>query len=134
MRKKSLAVLTIFLILACRQVVAAESLAGEWHGSANTSALPFSLSAAAKFNENGTFSISLTSFLGVICLKVNGAYIVSDGTIAMKPTSFDGLFASQLVAPELIGTASLSYTLRDGKLTIVGNAMGLDGTLSLLRR
>jgi len=135
MGKKILIVVCIFLVLfACLQIATAEMLVGEWHGSAHSPALPFSLSAAVKFNENGSFSIGLTSLFGVACLEAKGVYTVSDSAIAIKPTSFHGLFASQLAPTERIGAVSLPYTLQNGKLTITGNAMGLHGSFDLSRR
>ena len=135
MRKKSLALLTgILMLFVCRQAAVAESLVGEWRGSANVSALPFSLSATVKLNEDGTFLISLTSLFGIVGLEARGAYTVENGAIAITPSRFDGLFASRLASPERVGTVRLPYTLQDGTLAVAGGAMGLDGSISLSRR
>lgn len=129
MRKKCFTVLIVSLILSVSlQAIAAESLVGEWHGPAQVSGVPFSLSATLNANKDGTFSISVTGFRAV------GYYIVDDSIISVMPTKFDGILAYLLVPPENIGIVSFPYILRDGELSIRGDAMGLSGTMSLSRR
>ena len=135
MRKRFMMILAIALLsLASLHTAGAESLVGEWRGSANVSALSFSLSATVKFEEDGTFSLNLTSLFGISGLNAKGFYAVSDSSISITPTNLGGLFAAQLASVERIGTVSLPYGLQDGKLTIAGSGMGMDGSISLTRR
>ena len=128
MQKKSLTILMIFLMLSVGlQAAATDSLIGEWRGSAKVSALPFSFSTTVKVNEDRTFSISFIGF------NANGVYTVSDSAITVTQINYSGLLA-KLVPPENLDTVILPYTLRDGILTIVGNALGINGMISLSRR
>ena len=135
MHKKSLIILVASLMLfACVHTAAADSLAGEWQGSASISALPFSLSATVKFNDDNTFSLRLTTLFGIVCFEGSGVYSVGSNAITITPASFGGLFASQVASPERIGTVSIPYTFWDSRLHIGGQALGLDGTISLSRK
>jgi len=133
-KKNHIALLVSLMLFICFGVSAAESLTGEWSGSANVSSVPFSLSATVKFHDDNTFSLSLTSLFGIICLEGKGYYTINGSTIAITPVSFSGLFASQLAPPERVGTVNLPYTFWDSKLHIAGNALGLNGTISLSRK
>lgn len=135
MLKRCFMLLTVIVIAAgCVPAFAAGSLLGEWRGSANSSSLPFSLSATVVFREDNTFHLSLSAFLGIVNLQARGSYSVTDSAIAVKPTRFEGTLASYLYSPERIGTVSLPYTLSDGRLVIAGNKLGLNGKLTLRRK
>lgn len=128
-RKKAFAlVLCLALSLGSLSAVAAESLAGEWKGTAKVSGLPVALSVTVKFAGDGTFSLS------TLGLSASGAYAADGSTLAVRPSKISGILSGMLSSPSSIGEVHLPYAIKDGKLSISVNSQGMQASVSLKKK
>lgn len=128
MKKQTIAIFLLALLMLTASVALAASVEGDWQGSARVSSVPFSLSVNASFSADGTFTASM------IGLKATGWYSESDGSLTLTISTLDGFLASQLVSAQDIGSVHVPVTVGDDTLTISADVQGLSGSLELKRK
>lgn len=129
-KQRVLVWLACILVLSTLWAVslAEDALTGEWKGSADVSGVPFSLSVTAKFNDDGTFSISTFGF------NAKGQYTTDGQNLAIVLSETGGIFSGMLQSPKDIGQVQVPITLKDDTLSISANTQGMSGSMSLKKK
>ena len=127
--KKRIAALVFAMLMVSTLffgALAADSLTGEWKGSAKVSGIR--LSFTVKFNADNTFSFS------TVGLSASGTYQTDGNTLTASFTKLSGALSLLLQSPKSIGAVKTAFSLSDNTLTISVNSHGIKTTAALTRK